>query len=480
MLHRSGGSNLRSSLGSLLLLSLLFYLYTMGKNILLLGSGFVAGPCVEYLLRRPDFDVTIASRTLSRAQALQKQYPRASATSVDINDTAAVEQLVSQFDLVISLIPYTYHAEVIKAAIKYKKHVVTTSYINPQMAELDQAAKDAGITVMNEIGLDPGIDHLYAIKTIDEVHKAGGKLTSFLSYCGGLPAPECSNNPFGYKFSWSARGVLLALRNTARFIEGGKVVEVPGPELMNSAKPIFTGYPGYAFVGYANRDSTPYAERYQIPEAHDILRGTLRYVGFPEFVKALVDIGFLNDQPQAHLDPAQTQPLPWSAVTARALSVNSSQVSAGSLQEAVISKANLSKSPAKNAILEGMRWLGLFSDKPCHPRGNYLDTLCATLEELMQYGEGERDLVFLQHRFEITHANGQQETRTSTLVEYGVPNGVTAMAKTVGVPCGIATTLVLDGKLAQKGVLAPMTRDICDPIMELLEKEGIGMVEATL
>jgi saccharopine dehydrogenase (NADP+, L-glutamate forming) len=169
------------------------------------------------------------------------------------------------------LIPYTLHATVIKSAIRNKKNVVTTSYVSPAMLELEEEAKKAGITVMNEIGLDPGIDHLYAIKTIEEVHKAGGKITSFLSYCGGLPAPEASDNPLGYKFSWSSRGVLLALRNAARYYKDGKVVDIAGPQLMGTAKPYFI-YPGYAFVAYPNRDSTPYKERYNIPEAQTIIR----------------------------------------------------------------------------------------------------------------------------------------------------------------------------------------------------------------
>lgn len=239
--------------------------------------------------------------------------------SLDVNDASALETEVGKNDLVVSLIPYTHHAAVIKAAIDQKKHVVTTSYVSPAMKELDAAAKEAGITVMNEIGLDPGIDHLYAVKTIDEVHKAGGRITKFWSYCGGLPAPEASDNPFGYKFSWSSRGVLLALRNNAKFYEDGKIVEVPGSELMASAKPYFI-YPGYAFVAYANRDSSEYRARYTIPEADTIIRGTLRYQGFPEFVRTLTDMGFLSDEEVPYLKAKADQPkLTWKEATAKIL-----------------------------------------------------------------------------------------------------------------------------------------------------------------
>ena len=260
-------------------------------------------PTLDYLAQKSDNSITVACRTLSKAKKFIGNVKNAKALSLDVTDTDALEKEVAKHALVISLIPYTYHVAVIKAALKHKVHVCTTSYVSDAIAALDKEAKAQGVVVMNEIGLDPGIDHLYAVKAIDDVHREGGKIKGFLSYCGGLPAPENSNNPLGYKFSWSSRGVLLALRNSARFWKDGKVVEIAGEKLMGSAKPYFI-YPGFAFVAYANRDSTPYKERYAIPEADTIIRGTLRYQGFPEFVRTLVDIGFLNDEPLDLLQPA--------------------------------------------------------------------------------------------------------------------------------------------------------------------------------
>ena len=193
----------------------------MGKNVLLLGSGFVAQPVIDTLAANDDINVTVACRTLANAQALAK--PSGSkAISLDVTDDSALDKVLADNDVVISLIPYTFHPNVVKSAIRTKTDVVTSSYISPALRELEPEIVKAGITVMNEIGLDPGIDHLYAVKTIDEVHRAGGKLKSFLSYCGGLPAPEDSDNPLGYKFSWSSRGVLLALRNSAKYWKDGK------------------------------------------------------------------------------------------------------------------------------------------------------------------------------------------------------------------------------------------------------------------
>jgi saccharopine dehydrogenase (NADP+, L-glutamate forming) len=370
------------------------------------------------------------------------------------------------------LIPYTFHTLVISSAIRNKKNVVTTSYVSAAMQELDAEAKAAGITVMNEIGLDPGIDHLYAIKCFDEVHAAGGKIKTFLSYCGGLPAPEASDNPLGYKFSWSSRGVLLALRNAAKFYEGGKVVEIDGPKLMDSAKPYYI-YPGFAFVAYPNRDSTPYKERYNIPEAETIIRGTLRYQGFPEFVRVLVDAGFLSDAPL----PSLSKPIPWAQATADILGL--STTSEETLTAKIVSKTSFSSPQDQARIVAGLKWLGIFSSTPIIPRGNPLDTLCATLEQKMQYEKGERDMVMLQHKFEIVYPDGREETRTSTLVDYGDnKGGYSSMAKLVGVPCAVACLMVLDGRISKKGILAPMSMDLVVPLMEELKtKYNISLVE---
>ncbi|CAK7893505.1 hypothetical protein CAAN1_22S00716 [[Candida] anglica] len=444
----------------------------MVKTVLLLGSGFVAKPTVDILAKTPDVKVIVACRTLSKAQELAGSV--ADAISLDVTDEAALDAAVAKVDLVISLIPYIYHANVVKAAIKNKKHVVTTSYINPKLKELEQQIKDAGIVVMNEIGLDPGIDHLYAVKTFEEVHAQGGKIKSFLSYCGGLPAPEASNNPLGYKFSWSSRGVLLALRNSAQYWKDGEIVNVASEDLMATAKPYFI-YPGFAFVAYPNRDSTAYKELYNIPEAETVIRGTLRFQGFPEFIKVFVDIGFLKDEESADFKEA----IAWKDATAKLVGAASN--SEEDIVKAIVAKATFKDDEDKARILAGLKWLGLFSDKKITPRGNPLDTLCATLEELMQYEEGERDLVCLQHKFGIEWANGETETRTSTLVDYGNPDGYSSMAKLVGVPCAVAAQQVLDGTLSTPGLWAPMTSKINDPIMKTLKDDyGIFLEEKTL
>ncbi|CAK7229583.1 saccharopine dehydrogenase (NADP+, L-glutamate-forming) [Sporothrix curviconia] len=424
------------------------------QKVLMLGAGFVTKPTLE-ILANSGVTVSVACRTLESSKSLSAGIKNAVPITLDVTNDAALDAEVAKHDLVISLIPYTFHAAVIKSAIRQKKHVVTTSYVSPAMMELDQQCKDAGITVMNEIGLDPGIDHLYAVKTIDEVHKEGGKILSFLSYCGGLPAPEDSGNPLGYKFSC--------------FYKDGKVVNVDGPDLMATAKPYHI-YPGFAFVAYPNRDSTGYKERYNIPEAQTVIRGTLRYAGFPEFVKVLVDIDFLKDEEESYWKEA----IPWKEATQKILGAKSTEES--DLVAAILSKATFADDEQRDHILAGLKWIGLFSDEKIIPRGNPLDTLCATLEKKMQYAEGERDLVMLQHKFEVELKDGTKQTRLSTLCEYGStePNGYSAMAKLVGVPCAVAVQQVLNGTISEKGVLAPMNAKLNDPLIkELKEKYGI-------
>jgi saccharopine dehydrogenase (NADP+, L-glutamate forming) len=224
---------------------------------------------------------------------------------LDVASEAALEKHVAAHDLVISLIPYIHHVSVIKAAFKGGTQVVTTSYISDAMRQLDDQAKQAGITVLNEVSIDPGIDHLYAIKKIEEVHAKGGKVLEFYSYCGGLPAPDCADNPLGFRFSWSPRGALLSQRNSARFPKNGEVQEISSENLMSTAAPYYV-MDGYDFVAYPNRDSVPFQNFYRIPEAHTVIRCSLRYKGNPAFVQALARLDWLEQEKKEWLKDGLT------------------------------------------------------------------------------------------------------------------------------------------------------------------------------
>ncbi|KAI9670789.1 MAG: hypothetical protein M1817_003900 [Caeruleum heppii] len=407
------------------------------------------------------------------AQKLASVFPGTHAISLDVSETAELDKQVSDHDLVISLIPFVYHAAVISSAIKGNTQVITTSYISPAIKELDAAARKAGITVLNEVGVDPGVDHLYAIKKIDEVHARGGKVREFYSYCGGLPAPDCANNPLGFKFSWSPRGALLSQRNSATFLQDGKVIEISSKDLMSTSKPYYV-MKGYDFVAYPNRNSVPFREFYNIPEAHTVIRGSLRYDGNPAFVQTLANLGWLDQDIKNWLKDGMT----WAEIQQQAIGAS------GSDETSLISRIKeVAKFPSKaesERIISGMRWMGIFSsEKATISGGNLLDTLCAQLGKLMSFQPGERDLVMLQHKFVVEWSDRTTETFTSTLELLGDPKRYSGMALSVGTTCGIAAQLLLNGHPALKkaGVLAPYTKEICDPIRALLEEEGVKMVE---
>ncbi|ORY29667.1 Saccharopine dehydrogenase-domain-containing protein [Naematelia encephala] len=445
---------------------------TTKKKVLLLGSGLVAGPAAEYITRH-NHELTVGCRTFATAEALCEGLPNASPISIDVGSTDALRQAIKGHDVVVSLVPYTYHAGVMKAALAEKCSVVTTSYINPAMKALEKEFIDAGLVCFNEIGVDPGVDHLWAIKTIDEVHKAGGKIKSFYSYCGGLPEPSASDNALGYKFSWSPVGVLMALNNDGKFLKNGDFAGVAGKDLMASAKPYYFT-PAYNLVCYPNRDSSVFREFYNIPECENLVRGTLRYGGFCEVAMAWKEIGLLEDTPVEYL-ARNASPITWIEVMGKLLSVEATE-------EAVIGKLRTLKSfPEDQAriLLGKFRQLGLFSSEQVTLRESPMRTLAALLEEKCTFKEGEADIVLLQHSFEVEYADGKTETLTSTLEQYGDRNGgPSAMATLVGVPCGMAVQFVLEGVLNKPGVHAPYDEETCKLFRDRLEKEeGITMVE---
>jgi len=435
------------------------------KKILILGAGLVAGAHTRYLLEQPDFHVTVASRTLSKAQDIVKGYPNGEARQLNVNDEAALEDLISQADLSVSLLPYAYHPTVARLCIKHRKHMVTTSYVKETMAKLDGAAKEAGVMVLNEIGVDPGIDHMAAMKIIHQVQRDGGEITSFKSWCGGLPAPEANTNPYGYKFSWSPKGVLLASRNSARYLEDGKDVVIPGEELFDHRWIVPVEVEGEVidFEGYPNRDSLPYMKTYGIKTTQTMFRGTLRNTGWCETLKKIVDLGLIDTE-----ELADVAGLTFAQLTARLIG------SSGDLRKDLAAHLEIAED---SAVMERLEWLGLLSDDPLPAKKNTpIDILTAQMLEKMGYEEGERDLLLLQHEFVAEYPDRKQEI-TATMVDFGIPHGDTSMSRTVGLPAAIGVRMILQGKINLTGVHTPVVPEIYEPVLAELEKLGIGFTE---
>jgi alpha-aminoadipic semialdehyde synthase len=387
--------------------------------------------------------------------------------------SAPLRNILATGDVVVSLIPAALHVPIAQACIALKKHMITASYISPEMRELHEAAMEANVTILNEVGLDPGIDHLTAKQFMDEVQAAGGEITGFTSWCGGLPAPENSDNPLGYKFSWSPRGVLLAALNSAVYRKDGKEVRIPSENLLLSAQTVDI-YQGFAFEGIANRDSLSYIHQYGLsPNINTMFRGTLRYKGYAHLVHQLRTLGLLSSK---HLD-SKLNGASWRDLMVSLLGCNSK----GSVEDAIHQRTNLQAGELAH-LINSMEWMGMLGDTPLLG-ATILDATCTQLQQKLVYAPGERDMVAMHHEFMFTTGGGKKSRHTSTLVTYGdpIPHGSSAMARTVGIPAAIATTLLLQGTLSGiSGVIAPFSRSIYEPMLNALHKEKIVFAERTV
>lgn len=434
------------------------------KKILILGAGLVARPLVRYLLDQPDFEVEVASRTVSKAVKLISGHPRGEAKELNLKNEEGLRTEIRGADLVISMVPYAFHPKVAKYCIDYKKPMVTTSYVSEVMRNLDGEARRAGIIILNEVGLDPGIDHMEAMRIIHQVEEKGGEISSFTSYCGGLPAPEANTNPFGYKFSWSPIGVLLAGKNSARFLKDGQEIFIAPENLFASYEIVPIEGLG-EFEGYPNRDSLPYIDLYGIHSTKTMLRGTLRNKGWCATMKKIGELGLLDEREQE-----------WSGMTfrhfLRALMNEPEEVN---LRQALSSHLHIEED---SDIIQRLEWLGLLGEEPLPiEKGSPLQILAAKMTEKLRYEEGERDMIILQHTFIASYPDGQEEKITSTLVDFGIPGGDSSMARTVGLPAAISSRLILEGKIKRSGIQIPVLPEIYEPILEELKELGIVFKE---
>jgi len=433
------------------------------KKVLVLGAGLVAGPLVRYLLNVDEFTVTVASRTVEKAKALVGDAGNGIAQALNVKDESAREALIAEHDLSISLLPYVYHPTVAKLCVKHRKQMVTTSYVKPEMQALDTQAKEADVILLNEIGVDPGIDHMSAMEVVHQIESKGGKLVSFTSNTGGLPAPEANDNPFGYKFSWAPRGVVLASKNPAKFLKDGEVVDVPGPELFSYHWPCDVKGFGELEV-YPNRDSMPYVDIYDIPTVTSMFRGTLRYPGWCETMKKVVELGVLDETKRDDIAG-----LTYGQFLARMIGSDGANLKAD--------LANFLGIAVDSEPIAKLEWLGLLSDELIPAADNtYLDVVASRMLSKMEYAEGERDMLVMQHEFVAEYAD-RTEKITSTMVDYGIPNGDSSMSRLVGLPAAVAARMILQGEINLTGVHVPMISEIYKPVLAELSTMGISFQE---
>lgn len=433
------------------------------KKILVLGAGLVSKPGVTYLLKN-NLPVTVASRTVSKAEKLVEGFDNGTAIPLLVENQEELEKLIQENDIIVSLLPWVHHIKVATMCIKNNKPMATTSYVSEDMKKLDGEAKSKGLLFLNEIGVDPGIDHMSAMKIIDEVHAEGGKVLHFYSYCGGLPAPDDNDNPFGYKFSWSPKGVVLASRNPARFLENGEVVNIEGKDLFLNKR--IEEVEGLGkFEVYPNRDSMPYQGIYGLEEALTVMRGTYRNIGWCGTFKKIVDLGLVDDTPVDGI-----KGITYKKMMADLIGVGETDDVYGKTAE----KVGLSK---EDFVMKNLDWLGLFSDETVPDCENRLDILSELLLKKLKYEEGEKDMIILKHKFTVENKDGTKDLITSTLIDYGIPHGDTSMARTVSLPLAIGVKLMAEDKINLTGVQIPIKKEVYDLVLEELETQGIKMVE---
>ena len=438
-------------------------------HILVLGAGLVIRPFLNYLFTETDLQIRVASLDVGdAARDLVAQHSRGELLELDVNNKEKLREQIRrpEIKLVASFVPPVYHPLVARMCIEAGKSMIMTSYAKQELYAMQDQAREAGVCILAEIGFDPGIDHMSAMKTIRTIQEQGGEIVSFCSDCGALPAPEAAINPFGYKFSWHPRGALGAARRPARFLQDGKEIEVAKDRVFEHYSMKCIDSLGW-LESYPNMDALPYLENYNIPSARSIYRGTLRYTGWGETMKKFIQLGLLNEIGRPGLEAGTCQEF-----TGRLIG------SAGGddLEQDLARYLGIDKD---STVIKRMQWLGLLDRRPV-PAGSHsaFDLVLELMNEKMGYAREERDMVVLRDEI-VARFSDRDELlqKTMTLIDYGHPGGDSAIARTVGLPSAIAARLMLEGRFDLTGVHLPVQPEIYEPVLAELPRQGIHVRE---
>ena len=443
------------------------------RNILIIGAGKSASTLIRYLLNKSETEnlhLTIGDLSLALAQKKTHNHENATAISLDIFNEKQRKTEIQKADIVISMLPAHLHIEVAKDCILFKKHMVTASYISDAMLDLDAQAKENNLVFMNEIGLDPGIDHMSAMKVIDEIKEKGGKMILFESFCGGLVAPESDNNLWNYKFTWAPRNVVLAGQGgSAKFIQEGTYKYIPYHKLFRRTE--FLEVEGYGrFEGYANRDSLKYRSVYGLDDVLTLYRGTIRKVGFSKAWNMFVQLGMTDDSYK--IDNSDTISyreflnlfLPYHPTDSVEIKT---RLYLGIEQDDIMWDKLL-----EIDLFNSKKIVGLIDASPAQ----ILEKILADKWTLQ---ENDKDMIVMYHKFGY-EIDGKQYQIDSKMVCIGDDQTYTAMAKTVGLPVAIATLQILNGKITTPGVQLPITKEVYLPILKELEEFDINFKETQM
>lgn len=442
---------------------------TNGKVILVLGAGRSSSSLIAHLLgqsEREGWTIQVGDVSLAAAESKVKGHSHGEAFALSADDSSERNARIGNADLVISMLPAFMHVDVARVAIEAGVNVITPSYVSPEMRALDSEAKKAGVLVLNELGLDPGIDHMSAMQVIDEIREKGGRMVGFSSYCGGLVAPASDDNPWHYKLSWNPRNVVLAGQGgSATFLDQGRVRVVPPHRTFQTLTPVEVE--GRFYDGYPNRDSLGYRELYGLQEVETLVRGTLRCAGFSSSWDVLVQLGMVRD------DASLSWPsgVSWADWTRSFLPADAE--AGRTVRDAVRHVTG-----ASDEDLDRLAWLGLFDNAsgPDKPEGTPAQIVERLVTDKWVLRPEDRDMIVMWHRFDY-EVNGERRAKTSSLCLEGKDSVFTAMSDTVGLPMALAVKPLLEGQFGTTGVDVPMSRTYYEPLLKGLAELGIRFVE---
>lgn len=435
------------------------------KNILIIGAGRSATALIEYTLKEAEkhnWFVTVADADPDAAEQKVNGHPNGRGTWLDVTKPNDRRDIIERNDVVVSMLPAHLHLKVAKDCIKYKKHLVTASYISRDMYRLGDQVKSAELIFMGEMGLDPGIDHMSAMQTINELRVKGAELTAFRSYAGGLVAPESDNNPWHYKFTWNPRNVVLAGQGTAQYIEDGHYKHIPYHRLFAQYETI--DVPGMGqYEAYPNRSSLLYRTTYGLEKIPSLLRGTLRCKGYCDAWNALVQIGLTDDS----YPIIGSKDLTYYKLVDGYLPRNEGN---NTLKERV---ALLLKIDKDSDVIKKLEWLGIFDrSKIGLSKATPARILQHLLEQKWTLQPDDKDMIIMQHEFDYK-LDGKSESLVSTMVLKGHDSVDTAMSRLVGLPLGIFVKLIMLGKIKATGVNIPVMEEVYTPVLKELEEYDV-------
>jgi saccharopine dehydrogenase-like NADP-dependent oxidoreductase len=434
------------------------------KKVAIIGAGMMTKPIADYLMEMCNYQVIMADQEVAKAKNVINNRPLGKAVSLVVRDSHDLDPVVKEADIVISMLPRPLHIHVAKSCLRQGKSMLTTSYEPPEVLELAEAAKTKGILFLNEMGEDPGLDHMGTQMLLDETGKQGGKAVDIKSYGCGVPAFEHNNNPMGYKFSWSPGGVFSAAGTGAAYYIKGKRVEVPPDQLFKHFRLVEIDGIG-TFETYPNRDCKKYLEPFALSEVVSYYRGLLRYPGYCNNMRYLGEIGLFDSQEIKNFENVT-----YRQFTSSLLKTNLEKIN-GTIEEKVSEFLNLD---INADFIHRLKWLGFFQDTPIKiKKGTRLDVLTERMLEKMSYKPHEKDMIIVHIEITAQFPGKPKEKRMATMIKEGIPYGDSAMSRAVGLPAAIGARMILEGQITATGAHIPPTLPNLYPhLLEELAKFG--------